>query len=460
MTALALRVFWVSLSTAPVLLPLLLCAGKILGRYRAKSCYVLWLMLALRLLIPVQLPLPGLPVTVELPAAVRPAQMGEDVWEAGQFSGPEQAPGASALSPLDVLAALWLFGAAAVLGGQTGRYLTARRRLLQGAQPWQGASELTEGCGVPVLQADVPVPLSMGLLHPVVLLPCRTPQVDLPLILRHELCHIRRKDLWYKALFLLCAALHWFNPLVWKLARRAGETVELCCDEAVVAGQGAAFRKRYGQVLLRSAAVGPEVALSTPFGSGELKGRLMNLFIKKKSGAALVCTAACAAVLMSGLAGGQVSAASGAPHEPGQSAAAPLERSWVWPVDGDWTLSQDYGTRTHPITGESTTHSGVDLAARQGTAVVSAADGVVLAAAYSPTEGNYVLVDHGDGLTTLYAHMVKLLVEEGTAVQAGTHLGAVGSTGLSTGAHLHFEVRQDGAAVDPLAYCPAGTSAD
>lgn len=456
MTALALRVFWVSLSTAPVLLPLLLCAERLLRRYRAKSCYLLWLLLAVRLLLPVQLPLPHPPVTVTAPAAALPAAR-EPL--SGLALSPSAAPvSAPALTAADLAAGVWLLGAVLVLSSQLGGYLLARRRLLRGAQPLSAPPELPDGCGVPVLLADVAAPMTLGLLRPVVLLPCRTAREDLPLILRHELCHVRRKDLWYKALFLLCAALHWFNPLVWRLARAAGETVELCCDEAVVSGQSADVRRAYGQLLLRSAAARPAGILSAPFGSGDLKGRLMNLFIQKKNGAALVCTAVCAAALLGSLVGCEVSAAElPAPAQSAESTAAAsgtAELTWVWPVDGSCTLSNDYGERVHPVTGETSVHSGIDLAAEPGTAVVSAADGVVRTAQYSPTYGNYVVVEHSGGLTTLYAHMVKLLVEEGAAVQAGTHLGAVGSTGLSTGAHLHFEVRQDGIAADPLPFFP------
>ena len=458
MTALALRVFWVSLTTSLVLLPLLLCSGALLGRYRAKSCYVLWLLLAVRLLIPVEIPLPRAPVTVEVPAAV----LAERGWENPGYTltpaAPSPVPVSPALSVADGAAGVWLLGAAAVLCFQCECYFTARKGLLKAAREREEDQLLLAQLGgaVPVLRAPVDTPMTLGLLRPVVLLPRDFPEEDLPLVLRHELCHLRRGDLWYKLLFLLCAALHWFNPLVWKLTRVAGETVELCCDGDVVAGQDIQFRRQYGQVILRGAAARTEVALATPFGSGQMKGRLMNLFVTKRKGVALVCAAACAALMMGSLVGCEAAAADPAP-QPAASQSAPSveevlspgassaeEELWIWPVEDHYTLSALQGDRVHPVTGETSSHSGVDIPAETGTGVMAAADGIVLMAEFDKQYGNCVVLDHGDGVTSLYGHMGRLLVETGDSVEAGTHIGCVGQTGAATGPHLHFEVRQDG----------------
>ena len=113
----------------------------------------------------------------------------------------------------------------------------------------QAALEALGGT-VPVLRAGVDTPMTLGLLRPVIVLPPEVPEADLPLILRHELCHIRRRDLWYKGLMLLANAVHWFNPLVW-LLRRQGETdLELTCDDAVAAGLSGGDRRAYGEALL------------------------------------------------------------------------------------------------------------------------------------------------------------------------------------------------------------------
>lgn len=121
-------------------------------------------------------------------------------------------------------------------------------------------------------------------------------------MLRHELTHLRRHDLACKLFLRLACVVHWFNPLVWWMSREAGRNLELCCDGDVVRGRDSAFRRTYGEILLKTAAgAGRAPALSARMGvgKGHLKARLTNLFVKKKSGAALVC-AVLAAVMLGG----------------------------------------------------------------------------------------------------------------------------------------------------------------
>lgn len=115
-------------------------------------------------------------------------------------------------------------------------------------------------------------------------------------------------------------------------------------------------------------------------------------------------------------------------------------------------ISDDYGTRMHPILKVEQFHNGIDFAADKGTDIYAAYDGVVVAAAYSSTMGNYIMIDHGDGLYTLYMHASVLYVKKDAVVTKGTTIAAVGSTGRSTGNHLHFSVRKNGAYVSPWNY--------
>lgn len=115
-------------------------------------------------------------------------------------------------------------------------------------------------------------------------------------------------------------------------------------------------------------------------------------------------------------------------------------------------VSSGFGPRTHPITGERRVHAGVDFAAPAGTPVVAAAAGVVRVAGRHGGYGLLVVLDHGDGIQTRYAHASRLLVAAGQAVARGQLIALVGSTGRSTGPHLHFEVRVGGVAQDPLAW--------
>ena len=124
----------------------------------------------------------------------------------------------------------------------------------------------------------------------------------------------------------------------------------------------------------------------------------------------------------------------------------------AWPVPGYTRITSQYGMRTHPITGIYKLHTGVDIGAPIGANFVAANDGIVVKAGYNVAYGNMVILDHGGGVQTLYAHGTDILVEVGDTVMQGTSVLSVGSTGYSTGPHAHFEVRVNGECVEPLDY--------
>lgn len=126
--------------------------------------------------------------------------------------------------------------------------------------------------------------------------------------------------------------------------------------------------------------------------------------------------------------------------------------TFCWPAPSYTRISDDYGWRTHPILGVQQFHNGVDMAAPSGSSILAAADGEVVAATYNATMGNYVMIDHGGGLFTIYMHASALFVSPGDVVSSGDEIAAVGSTGRSTGAHLHFGVRLNGSYVSPWNY--------
>ncbi len=126
-----------------------------------------------------------------------------------------------------------------------------------------------------------------------------------------------------------------------------------------------------------------------------------------------------------------------------------------WPVPGHYTFTDTYGWRNDPFGGSTGNfHGGVDIAAPSGANIVAVDSGTVAQAEYSGGFGNMVLIDHGDGLFTLYAHASKLLVAKGQKVAKGETIAKVGSTGWSTGPHLHIEVRVNGERTDPMPYLP------
>ncbi len=121
--------------------------------------------------------------------------------------------------------------------------------------------------------------------------------------------------------------------------------------------------------------------------------------------------------------------------------------SFSWPVTG--TITSPFGWRSNPFGGAPEFHQGLDIAAPSGTAVTAAASGTVIMAQWYGGYGNYILIDHGGGYSTGYGHLSAIYVSTGQAVQRGQAIGAVGSTGQSTGPHLHFEIRIAGKPVDP-----------
>ena len=124
----------------------------------------------------------------------------------------------------------------------------------------------------------------------------------------------------------------------------------------------------------------------------------------------------------------------------------------LWPVPGHTKLTSLYGMRVHPITGAYKLHTGIDISAPLGTSFIAAAYGIVTKATYNTAYGNMVIIDHGGGVQTLYAHGDQILVQLGQTVSAGTEVLKVGSTGYSTGPHAHFEIRINGQTVNPLNY--------
>ncbi|MCM1040569.1 MAG: peptidoglycan DD-metalloendopeptidase family protein [Roseburia sp.] len=125
---------------------------------------------------------------------------------------------------------------------------------------------------------------------------------------------------------------------------------------------------------------------------------------------------------------------------------------FAFPCPGYKRISDDYGNRIHPTLGVEKFHNGIDLAAPYGTAILAAYDGDVVAADYSSSMGNYIMINHGDGLYTIYMHASALYVSKGQSVYKGQAIAAVGSTGRSTGNHLHFSVRLNGNYVSPWNY--------
>ena len=126
--------------------------------------------------------------------------------------------------------------------------------------------------------------------------------------------------------------------------------------------------------------------------------------------------------------------------------------SFIWPCPSSSRITSGFGGRSSPTEGASSNHKGIDIGASSGSDIVAAADGTVTISTYSYSAGNYIMINHGGGVSTVYMHCSKLLVSVGETVKKGQVIAKVGSTGYSTGPHLHFGVRVNGAYVNPSQY--------
>lgn len=136
----------------------------------------------------------------------------------------------------------------------------------------------------------------------------------------------------------------------------------------------------------------------------------------------------------------------------GGNTTQPTVSAFTWPCPSSTRITSDYGPRESPTAGASTYHKGIDIGAAYGADIIAAADGTVVFAGYSNSAGNYVTIDHGGGLYTVYMHCSSLVVSKGQSVLRGQVIAKVGSTGISTGNHLHFGVSLNGSYVNPWNY--------
>lgn len=497
--------FYTSLALVPWtggLIVGLLLLRRWAGRHISPHFFHLaFLVLALRLAFPVDVSLPAAPVQVEMPAAITVAADAKTAQPVPRTAQPQQKTEKQAVSldlsaVWDLLPYVWALGAVCTLGLRLGAYgvYTARlrSRRVPAEDSLQTMARAEAGRPVRVYRAEeLFSPMAAGLVRPAVYLPGCQPDQTLPYVMAHEIRHLKRGDLWFKFLLMIACGMQWFNPLVWLMARAANRNLELACDAQVLRNRPTAYRQAYGMAILETLRRGRgALALAAGFSGapGTMKERVTAMFDKTKKKtfvpvlAALCIAVAAASALVSCSAREAASSQSTASTSVAQSTSQPQsasqaesasasapdstassagstpvltaeETGWVWPVGGEYTLSRSFA---------ESSHRGVDIAADEGTPIYAPAAGVVTAAknevGQSDQEwsmGLYVQLDHGNGMTSLYSHCSSVTVEEGDTVAAGQVIGYVGSTGNSTGNHVHIEMEKDGVLQDPMAYLQA-----
>lgn len=458
----------------------------------------LWCAAALRLLLPVEIPT-HLSLWNLLQGA-KTASSGGAVSEVlrpfpALTSSISQSAAAGAESSISPVLAVWGIGAALLAAYLLIGYFCMTRRF--------DAAQLSPQADVFDLLARFHVsreprlcrtdssraPLTYGVLRPTVLLPEALRGEAFTFVLAHELAHVKARDCLKKLLFAACLCLYWWNPLVWRMVKAAGEDLELSCDEAVLHALGPGCKKAYALTLLSMAQTASNPApLCTGFAKRGVETRIRAILnyrrVPVRTGilaAAAFLLAACVfatqavpakravktpatteeiSILEPEKAPEPVSPApktaeiapsSASEPESAQEDLPEAAPKYVFPLENTGAAVTDvFGWREHPVTGTRAYHSGVDLEASGGSNVLAAADGTVLMAEYNEAYGYFVQLEHEDGVQTFYAHLQELLVSPGESVQQGQIIALSGSSGWATGPHLHLGVYIDGEAVEPL----------
>ncbi len=336
-------------------------------------------------------------------------------------------------------------------------------------------------------------PILMGLFKPQIVLPkVEIEAFELEYVFSHECIHLKRGHLWIKALLILVGIIHWFNPLCLLLKRDVNRLCELSCDEELVEKIHYNERKKYAQTIIsmldKRIGMSGIVYSALNENTQNLKERLSKIleYRKPKKGMRFFSVfVALIIALLSVPVSSAVAYRSPEPvmdgriqssgdlsdalfdleklHPDGESAQAgffmptsPLketeEMNFQWPLPRSNYVTSPFGTQHHPVTNEERFHSGVDVAAEKGADIVAAGSGEVIFSEWHDDYGYTIRIKHNDVYSTAYAHCSKLLVKAGDLVKAGQKIAEVGSTGKSTGPHLHFEITKDGELQDPLTY--------
>lgn len=476
---------WMISSSLLILFVILVRAAfgrKISLRFR----YSLWELVLLRLMIPVSPVKSDLSVMNlfrhETKMLLREVLLSEIVSEEAEAVALSVMDTAAISQRVDVLLLIWLAVAFLLFFRQIRGTLLFRRKLKK-AERFTAVSS-----AIPVyVLRELPSPCLFGFLRPAVYLNgtvCENPEYRDHAV-AHELCHYRHLDHVWAVMREMVLCVFWFHPFVWLAVYFSRIDCELACDEAVLRGMNSEEQCiAYGKTLLALSAVQnhlriPGDASPMTHTCSMMKERIHMIVNRPKHKAAAVLLAV---LVMTFAVGSTFTSAA----DVKESVSAAPEQEYVtetpdvaeenkepvvvviprqeetlifcWPVETphERMLTALYSTERH---------CGIDMSWNgcSGEDVLAACDGTVVTAVEGASQhkhGNYLVIDHGNGVSTLYAHMSELSVKEGDEIKAGSVIGKIGSTGLSTGPHLHFEVIRDGENVDPMSVLPALESSE
>lgn len=280
------------------------------------------------------------------------------------------------------------------------------------------------------------------------------PQEELEAILTHERAHARQLHTIDILLAELLLCLHWFNPLAWWYRKSLEQNLEFLADQSATAELTSS--RHYQKTLLKLSIHQDSPALSTSFFNSLIKKRIVMINQKpsspRKRWKFLLVIPLIAAFLFS------FNTKEVLKYSYTNTEVEPWEVAFLSPISVNqvYRITSGFGPAKDPISGELRQHKGIDLSAKQGIPVYASADGVVENSDFNDKNGEYIRLTHQEGFASRYLHLQKRLVEKGAAVKVGDPIGFLGSTGVSTGPHLHFEILHKDVPQDPLNYIDLG----
>lgn len=317
----------------------------------------------------------------------------------------------------------------------------------------------------------VKAPALYGLVRPCILLPIdidkQVEKEELEYILLHELSHFKRRDIAVFWIMTMIKVIYWFNPIIWYGLNQMRQDCEISCDALALSYINSKDCRKYGQTIIHllqnTTKPLKNIGIAGMLGSKhQLKRRIKMITLFKKNKYKLSILSISILVLMGFVfltnakeetildtrLEGEVTEIQ--VNETEAELDEETTKAMVWPLPSSNTITSSYGIKVHPVLKVEKKHTGIDIAGKEGDSIIAAADGVVTLSKNMEAYGNAVIIDHGNGVVSLYAHCSELLVEKDKKVKAGDEIAKVGSTGYSTGPHLHFEIRKDGEDVDPF----------
>lgn len=349
------------------------------------------------------------------------------------------------------------------------------KKVIQRANSWKAKLKIKRPIQLKISSEEITA-YTLGTWRPVIVISQKVvetkPLKYLEAVIAHELAHIKHFDDLKLQFIAWVRALHFFNPLAWLIAHRMDMIREFNCDKAVLQQQHIKPIE-YGKVLLDATRVNRQGVLFYLLAMAVSKNSLTKRFIMikgvnmkhstpSKSMAFILSILAIVIISMKMpendipvLAPVQVVETpmlSAAPTAP-RATLALEEITFINPLqDENYKISSSYGWRINPFTKKKKMHIGIDLKAKMDTPVQATAAGVVVFSGEKGNYGNLVIIKHAEGFTSQYGQLNKCLVEKGREVKAGDVIGRVGSSGRSTGPHLHFELIKDNKRVNPAEY--------